>query len=213
MEFATEAGTEASISVLQKQDKIECITQLEKLTEILRHGVTAGRKILLCYRLAAHLGRSYRSLLTLNDPIKFLEDIVADNDCDYKLEVIKDVVAAYQVNNINLAQFLASKIVDTVTKHVEGGFGNDSLGFSEGKIGFNPPEAQVDQPMALWGYPLDGSFHVITELCSEPSLLGSKLLENATKLLGRSYGENRDGELYETDNSIIMLVYFYSKDA
>lgn len=167
-EVATEAGTS---SVPEKQDKIDCITQLEKLTEILTHGVTAGRKVLLCYKLAAHLGKSYQSLLTLNDPVAFLEEIVSE-ECDYKLEVAKDVVTAYRVNNRQLAEFLSAKIVDAVTRHVEGG--------------------RVDQPMSMWGYPLDGSFHVVTELCSEPSLLGLKLLEAVTRLLGRSYGENRD---------------------
>lgn len=114
-----DVGTDAAVSVLDKQEKIECIVQLEKLLGILIHGILTGRKILLCYRLAAHLGKSYQSLLTLNDPIEFLEEIVAGS-CDYKLEVIKDVVAAYDVNNRQLAEFLSEKIVDTITKHVEG---------------------------------------------------------------------------------------------
>ncbi|XP_046739690.1 spatacsin isoform X2 [Diprion similis] len=166
-----EIALDVANSIPEKLVKIDCIFQLERFTEILSHGITAGRKVLLCYRLAAHLGKSYQNLLTLTDPIAFLEEIVA-GECDYKLEVIKDIVAAYNVNNHQLAEFLSGKIESTIVRHIEGG--------------------HVDQQMTMWGYPLDGNFQIITELCSEPSLLGSKLLHTTTRLLGRFYGENRD---------------------
>ncbi|XP_046417666.1 spatacsin isoform X2 [Neodiprion fabricii] len=170
-DISMEVALEAANSTPEKLVKIDCIFQLERFTEILSHGIAAGRKVLLCYRLATHLGKSYQNLLTLTDPIAFLEEIVA-GECDYKLEVIKDVVAAYNINNHQLAEFLSEKIESSIVRHIEGG--------------------HIDQPMTMWGYTLDGNFHVITELCSEPSLLGSKLLHTTTRLLGRFHGENRD---------------------
>ncbi|XP_048514375.1 spatacsin [Athalia rosae] len=168
---ASQFATETADSVLIEQIKLDCIVQLQKLTEILTHGVTVGRKVLLCYRLSVYLCKSYQTLLTLDDPIAFLEEIVAAK-YDYKLEVVKDVVAAYSVNNRQLADFLSDKIITTITRHTE--------------------REHPDQPMTMWGYALDGSFHIVTEICGEPSLLGSKLLEATMRLLGRSHGENRD---------------------
>lgn len=48
----------------------------------------------------------------------------------------------------------------------------------------------------MWGCPLDASFHLIMELCSDISILGLNLLETANKLMGYSQGEKRDGNIY-----------------
>lgn len=53
-----------------------------------------------------------------------------------------------------------------------------------------------DDSITMWGCPLDASFHLIMELCSDISILGLNLLETAHKLMGYSQGEKRDGNIY-----------------
>ncbi|XP_024937810.1 spatacsin isoform X2 [Cephus cinctus] len=161
----------ASSTISERQMHLDCTRLLERLVETLKHGVATGSRIILCHRLAIYSGRSYESLLTLDNPRKILQEII-DKNCEHKMEVIADIIAAYQINNQDVACFLAEKIFANITMLVKG---------------------EADELMAIWGYPLDNNFHLIIELCSEPTLLGMKLLEKATMLLGRSHGNKRDG--------------------
>ena len=46
---------------------------------------------------------------------------------------------------------------------------------------------------AIWSFPLDISLHSVIELSKDTSILGLKLLDIASKLLGHSNGEKRNG--------------------
>ena len=91
------------------------------IQETLDHGVDIGIRILLCYRLAVQLGKSYQVLLTLNNPMSFFQEIISSS-CDRKLEIARDIITAYQIENQTINHFLAEEIVAHITQVIEGNF-------------------------------------------------------------------------------------------
>lgn len=162
-----EATDGVNTAILQTQ--IDCIVLLEKLVKNLQHGFNVGNKILLLYRLATSLKRTYRIMLRSRDPMEILYEITGIN-CSRKLELISDVIAAYRIKNTEVVKFLAGEVILHVTRQVE---------------------ESVDA-LLMWGYPLNASLHFIMDLCSDPSLLGWELLKSANLRLGHSHGEKRD---------------------
>ncbi|XP_011500198.1 PREDICTED: spatacsin [Ceratosolen solmsi marchali] len=154
--------------IVEQQEQLDCLSLLTNLIETLKHGVNIGIRILLCYRLALQLGKSYQALLTLKNPMQFLQEIISSS-CDRKLEITRDIITAYQIENQQIACFLAEEIVAHITQIIEDGF---------------------NEPTTAWNYNIN--LQSIIELCKDSSLLGLKLLDMAHKLLGHSHGENRN---------------------
>ncbi|XP_011684393.1 PREDICTED: spatacsin [Wasmannia auropunctata] len=150
---------DVTISNLQ----MECISTLEKLSEILTHGNEICFRIVSCYKLAMCLGKTYQSLLMLKDPIKFLQEIVESN-IENKFETANDIIMSYKIKTENVATFLTESIAMHINRAIEDG--QEDLIF-------------------IWGYSLNSHFHLIMELCSDISLLGLKLLKTAQSLLER----------------------------
>ncbi|XP_017759699.1 PREDICTED: spatacsin [Eufriesea mexicana] len=148
--------------------QMECLLILQKLLDTLEHGLDICLRIVLCYKLAMQLGKRYELLLTLNNPIQFLQEI-AERDIKNKSEVINDIIIAYKINNDAMATFLAENITLNITRVVEDEYENN---------------------VYLWGYCLNTNFRIIMELCNDVSLLGWKLLKTANKLLG--HGDKTD---------------------
>lgn len=92
---------------------------LQKLLEALEHGVNTCLKIVLCYKLAMQLGKSYQLLLMLNNPIQFLQEIT-ESDIEDKSEVISDIISAYKISSDTVAIFLAENITVSISHGVEG---------------------------------------------------------------------------------------------
>ncbi|KAJ8669006.1 hypothetical protein QAD02_000265 [Eretmocerus hayati] len=155
-------------AIVEQQEQLDCLSLLTNLVEILNRGVEIGIRILLCYRLSIQLGKSYQVLLTLSDPMHLLQEIVASS-YDRKLEIAKDVITSYQIENKRLAHFLAEEIVAHITQVIEDGL--------------NDPTTASNYNMNLQS---------VIELCKDSSLLGLKLLDMAHKLLGHSNGEKRN---------------------
>ncbi|XP_076620109.1 spatacsin isoform X1 [Colletes latitarsis] len=149
--------------------QMECLSILQKLHKTLKHGADICLRIVLCYKLAVQLGKSYHFLLMLNDPFQFLQEI-AESNVDNKCEILNDIIIAYKVNNDSVATFLTENITINVTLAIEGGYDNN---------------------ISLWGYSLNTNFRIIMELCNDISLLGWQLLKTANNLLGQSHGENK----------------------
>ncbi|XP_011880163.1 PREDICTED: spatacsin isoform X2 [Vollenhovia emeryi] len=143
--------------------QMECISTLERLSEVLTHGNEICFRIVSCYKLATRLGKSYQSLLMLKDPIRFLQEITESN-IENKLETANDIITSYKIKTENVATFLA----DNITKHI-------NCAIDDG----------LEDLIFMWGYSLNSHFHLIMELCSDVSLLGLKLLKTAQSLLGR----------------------------
>ncbi|KOC59819.1 Spatacsin [Habropoda laboriosa] len=55
--------------------QVDCLSILQKSLDILEHGLDICLRIVLCYKLATKLGKSYQLLLTLNNPTQFLQDV------------------------------------------------------------------------------------------------------------------------------------------
>ncbi|KAL0117009.1 hypothetical protein PUN28_010108 [Cardiocondyla obscurior] len=152
----------------------ECISILEKLSEALTHGNEICFRIISCYKLSMRLGKAYQSLLILQDPIKFLQEIIESN-IENKFETANDIIMSYKIKTEDVATFLADNIAMHITFATENG--QDDLIF-------------------MWGYSLNSHFHLIMELCSDISLLGLKLLKTAQSLLGRyvsTHDEKKNG--------------------
>ncbi|XP_023290455.1 spatacsin isoform X2 [Orussus abietinus] len=166
----SESPEKGSATTAVHQVRLDCTLLLETLLENLQHGLNTGTRIILCYRLATYLGKSYQSLLTLENPTQFLQDIIKGHD-EHKFEIAHDIIVAYHIENDDVAYLLAERIVAIITSSIED---------------------ESDEFIVLNSYPLDVTLNAFIELCSEPSLLGQELLKKVTKMLGRSCGEKRD---------------------
>jgi len=98
---------------------MECISILDRLSKTLKHGKEICLRIVLCYKLAARLGKTYESLLMLNDPIKFLQEIVESN-AENKFETANDIIVSYKITTENVATFLAENITTYISRAIEG---------------------------------------------------------------------------------------------
>ncbi|KAK1131494.1 hypothetical protein K0M31_017777 [Melipona bicolor] len=165
--------------------QMECISILQKLLDILEHGVDICLRIVLCYKLAMELEKSYQFLLILNNPIHFLQDIT-ESDIENKSEIINDIIIAYKISSDSVATFLAENITLNITRAVEGGYENN---------------------VYLWGYSLNTNFRVIMELCNDVSLVGWKLLKTANKLLGHSQGEKTNALTLKTIAELLIRAH------
>ncbi|XP_012135133.2 spatacsin isoform X4 [Megachile rotundata] len=165
--------------------QIECLSTLQKLLETLEHGANICLKVVLCYKLAMQLGKSYQLLLKLNNPIQFLQE-VAESDIEDKSEVISDIITAYKISNNTIAKFLAENITMKISCGVEGGY---------------------EDNIYLWGYSLNTNFRIIMELCSDVSLLGWQLLKTANKLLGHFHNEIRNESTLKTTVELLIRVH------
>ncbi|CAL7936629.1 unnamed protein product [Xylocopa violacea] len=165
--------------------QMECLRILQKSLDILEYGLDICLRIVLCYKLATQLGKSYQLLLMLNNPIQFLQE-VTESDVKDKSEIISDVIAAYRIKNDTIATFLAENITINISRAVEGGH---------------------EDNVYLWGYSLNTNFHVIMELCNDIPLLGWQLLKTANKLLGHSHGEKRDAITLKTAVELLIRAH------
>lgn len=157
-------------SITIRQDQVECLSTIEKLIKTLAHGVNIGSRIFLCYKLSMRIGRFYQSLIKLNEPIQLLQEVIESN-IDNKFETLNDIIMAYKIESNEIASVLTKNIVDSITEAIEN---------------------KQDDIITMWGCPLDSSFHLIMELCSDVSILGSHLLKMVHKLMGHSQGEKRN---------------------
>lgn len=118
--FSGESPKINDIKIANNQQlQIECISILEKLSEILKHGKEICSRIVSCYKLAVRLGKTYQSLLMLNNPLKFLQDIVESN-VENKFDVANDIIASYKIKTENVATFLTENIIIYISRAIEG---------------------------------------------------------------------------------------------
>ena len=106
---------------LKQQEQFDCLELLTNLIETLNHGVEVGVRVMLCYKIAMQLGKSYQVILTSNNPMQYLQDIISSSN-DRKLEIAKYIITAYQLDNKMVAHFLAEEIVAHITQIIEGIF-------------------------------------------------------------------------------------------
>ncbi|KAK9299148.1 hypothetical protein QLX08_007765 [Tetragonisca angustula] len=165
--------------------QMECISILQKLLDILKHGVDICLRIVLCYKLAMQLEKSYQFLLILNNPIQFLQNIT-ESDIENKSEIVNDIIIAYKISSDSVATFLAENITLNITRAVEDEYENN---------------------VYLWGYSLNTNFRVIMELCNDVSLVGWKLLKTANKLLGHSQGEKTNALTLKTIAELLIRAH------
>ncbi|XP_020295554.1 spatacsin isoform X2 [Pseudomyrmex gracilis] len=168
-----------------RQLQTECISVLEKLSETLNHGNEICSRVVSCYKLAARLGKTYHSLLMLNNPLKFLQEVVESN-IENKFETANDIIVSYKIGTESVATFLTENIIMHINRAIEDG--QEDLIF-------------------MWGYSMNSHFHLIMELCNDTSLLGSKLLKAAQSLLGRyisTHDEKRNISALKTIVEILI---------
>ncbi|XP_049816483.1 spatacsin [Schistocerca nitens] len=155
---------------------------LEKLADCIEHGKHLVSRIIAYYRVSVNLGLTYKHVISLEDPLSLIRTTV-ENDTINKLVVVNDLVCCAGSTDEEVAELLCSEIVAAITRqHLQGGNQNPDI-------------------VRLWGYDLDANFHMILELCENPSLLGSQLLEVSNRF-GSSQGETA----YKVHKVIIELV-------
>lgn len=108
-----------SASVIAEQEQSDRLALLTTLIENLEHGVDIGVRVLLCYRLAVQLDKTYQVLLTNGNPMQLLQEVISGPN-DRKLEIARDIITAYQIENQTIARFLAEEIVAHITQVIEG---------------------------------------------------------------------------------------------
>ncbi|KZC04326.1 PREDICTED: spatacsin [Dufourea novaeangliae] len=156
--------------------QMESLSILQTIFKTLKHGQDICLRIVLYYKLAMQLGRSYHFLLVLNDPVQFLQEVTESN-IENKSEVFHDIITAYKMNNDTVVTFLTENITVNIIRAIEDG--------------------QEDN-ICLWGYSLNSNFRIIMELCNDVSLLGGQLLKRASKLFGQSHGEKTNVSTLKT---------------
>lgn len=104
-----------------RQLQMECISILEKLSETLNHGNEICSRVISCYKLAARLGKTYHSLLMLNNPLKFLQEVVESN-IENKFETANDIIISYKIGTESVATFLTENIITHINRAIEGNF-------------------------------------------------------------------------------------------
>ncbi|KAG7198542.1 hypothetical protein KM043_005909 [Ampulex compressa] len=164
------------------QLQMECISMMQRLLEALQHGNDICLRVVLCYKLAIRLGKSYQAVLLLNNPIQFLKEITQSN-IDNKIEIANDIIVAHKIKNDSVAIFLAENITLNIRHAIENG---------------------SEDSVYMWDYPLNASFHLIMELCADVSLLGWQLLKSVSELLGHSYGERRNVPTLKTAVELLI---------
>ncbi|XP_067002124.2 spatacsin [Anabrus simplex] len=137
------------------KDSQDTMIILEKFADQLVFGKKVGRRIVACYRVAMNLEKSYQEIITLRDPLSLLKTAIADDTLN-KFIVASDLMVAAQSSSEEIAEFLCGEIVTAITKQNTEG---DSI--------------------YLWGCDLDANFHLVLEICDDPSTLGTKLLTAA----------------------------------
>lgn len=105
---------------------MECISTLERLSEVLAHGNEICFRIVSCYKLATRLEKTYQSLLMLKDPIKFLQEIIESN-IENKFETANDIIMSYKIKTENVATFLAENITVHINRAIEGNYEEKSF--------------------------------------------------------------------------------------
>lgn len=188
--FSSSSSLVASININEmSKDKtniqMECLLILQKLLDNLEHGLDICLRIVLCYKLAMQLEKSYQVLLVLNNPIQFLQEVTESNIKD-KSEIINDIIIAYKIDNDTVATFLAENITLNITSAIKAGYENN---------------------ICLWEYSLNTNFRIIMELCNDVSLLGWKLLKTANKLLGHSHGEKTNALTLKTIVELLIRAH------
>ncbi|XP_011147988.1 spatacsin [Harpegnathos saltator] len=169
----------------QHQYQMECISILEKLSETLQHGNAICSRIVSCYKLAVRLKKTYQSLLMLNNPIKFLQEITESN-IENKCETANNIIMSYKIKTENIATFLTESIIVHINRAIEDG---------------------LEDFISMWGsYPINTHFHLIMELCSDTSLLGLKLLQAAQSLLGKHVSSHDERKNVSTLKTIVELL-------
>lgn len=166
------------------QLQMECITILEKLLETLKHGNEICSRIVSCYKLAVRLRKTYQSLLMLNNPIKYLQEITESN-IEHKMEAANNIIISCKIKTEDVVAFLTENIMVYINRAIEDG---------------------QEDSISMWGYPLDTHFHLIMELCNDTSLLGLKLLQAAQSLLGRHISSHTDKKSVLTLKTIAELL-------
>jgi len=125
---SVESNKTNDTTISNRHLQMECMSTLEKLSEILTHGNEICFRIVSCYKLAVHLGKTYQSLLMLKDPIKFLQEIIESN-IENKFETANDIITSYKIRTENVAIFLAENITMHINRAIEGNYKNYRLFF------------------------------------------------------------------------------------
>lgn len=116
-----EAGKTNDTMISNRHLQMECISILERLSKILAHGNEICLRIVSCYKLATHLGKTYQALLMLKDPIKFLQEIIESN-IENKFETANDIIMSYRIKTENVATFLTDSITMHINRAIEGNY-------------------------------------------------------------------------------------------
>lgn len=94
---------------------------MEKLSETLQHGNAICSRVVSCYKLAVRLKKTYQSLLMLNNPIKFLQEITESN-VENKCETASNIITSYKITTENIATFLTENIIVHINRAIEGNY-------------------------------------------------------------------------------------------
>ncbi|KAL6426524.1 hypothetical protein ACFW04_009151 [Cataglyphis niger] len=181
--------TNDTMIINNHQLQMECISILEKLSEILKHGNEICLRIISRYKLAIRLGKTYQSLLMLSNPIKFLRETMESN-IENKFEIANNIIISYTIKTEDVAIFLTENITMHINRAVEDG---------------------QEDSIFIWGYSMHSHFHLIMELCNDTSLLGLKLFKTAQSLLGR-YISTHDEKKNVAGLKIIVELLIRSHD-
>ncbi|XP_063238820.1 spatacsin [Bacillus rossius redtenbacheri] len=157
-----EGGADADPGLTQEQ--LDTAAVLERLAGLMTHAAALGRRVATCYRVAAALHMPFKSVLAMEEPLGLLRTDCFGERHD-ALTVASALIRAEGAGAEEVADLLCQQIVEAVRRAA-----------SQGEA----------VPCMVWGCDLDGSCHLLLELCPDAAPLGHRLLSAAAQVPGSS---------------------------
>lgn len=120
-----------------------------------------AQRIVLVYQTAMYMHKDYSDILQAKDT-RILLNCVETEQCNNRLLIISDIITSMQMNNSEIANFIAEEISQSIIK--------SCFYLLHGSI-------HTYGRNYLWGYDLHKDFHLILDLTRDTSLLGYKILK------------------------------------
>ncbi|KAF5270792.1 hypothetical protein FQR65_LT05411 [Abscondita terminalis] len=163
--FSSASNSPISPGLTSASDQMEVpmfdtLMILETLQERAKNGAKIIGNLLMTYRIAANIEKSFQDIFKCTDSTAMLKGAL-NEDCCNKLEVVHDVICLFNWSKEKVADFLCEQLIEAIKMQIK--LRSDSV--------------------MLWNLNLDTDFNVILQLLVEnSSILGLKLYLHASSL-------------------------------
>ncbi|KAL5483983.1 hypothetical protein EMCRGX_G020408 [Ephydatia muelleri] len=159
----------------EQKPSADVVKMIQKLSERARYAQRCCNCVLVCFRIALILKKSYKEVV-YTDPFELLTLLLSSAKCTEKYFIAKQLVSSVNLETKNVAEYLADCVRASLRSHFEGVETDMSKSRME------------DLKPNIYSADMDSSrFMELATLCSDHSLLGYQLLSMAKEPL-RDFG-------------------------